>query len=37
MVAKRVIPPIITQAQFIVEGVGFGADGKKENTKTGII
>jgi hypothetical protein len=37
MVAKKIIPPTITQAQFIEAGVGFGADGKNENTKTGAI
>lgn len=30
-------PPTITMAQFIVAGVGFGAAGKKENTKMGVM
>jgi hypothetical protein len=30
-------PPTIAIPQFILAGVGFGVDGKKENTKIGVI
>jgi hypothetical protein len=37
MVAKIIGPETITMAQFIVVGVGFEVDGKKENTKIGVM